>query len=213
MDQTAYLDLWELHNFRKDLDAVGVSDHSVHAPAVQDRGGDGFQFVPTDIDFLQFLQFCHFTKKEKIQGGGGHKVILRQLKRIHNENQRGIYYDFKDSLIIVILINDLSTIVFEYLKYFNTSFSTTKQKLLTLTLQIGNKKKNAHLFPLNCVCEGNNHLATQLSLNANENPTPTGQKLALIHYQCFKRAQFESMISLYGTENSRVCRGEQGYSS
>lgn len=70
------LDFWELHNFRKDFDAVGVSNHCVHAPAIHDRCRDGFQFVPTDINFFKFLQFCHFTKRN---GWENHQLTIRQL--------------------------------------------------------------------------------------------------------------------------------------
>lgn len=60
--ETTHLDFRELHNFGKDLDAVGVGDHGVHATAARDGCWDSFQFVPTDIDFFKFLQFRHFTK-------------------------------------------------------------------------------------------------------------------------------------------------------
>lgn len=68
--ETTHLDFWELHDLGKDLDAVGVGDHRVHAPAVGDGGWDGFQFVPTYINFFKFLQFCHFTKTRKSTAQG-----------------------------------------------------------------------------------------------------------------------------------------------
>lgn len=78
--QTTYLDFWELHHFRKDFNAIRMCNHGVHTPAIHHSGRDGFQFIPTDINFFKFLQFCHFTKERKIQGGAGCKIIIRQLK-------------------------------------------------------------------------------------------------------------------------------------
>lgn len=76
-----------------------MGDHGVHAPAVGDGRGDGFQLVPTDVDFFQFLQFGHFTKKEEAHRAGSPEIIVRPIKKkiLRNKSERGIYYDFKDS--------------------------------------------------------------------------------------------------------------------
>lgn len=114
----------------------------MHAPAIHDGRRDGFQFIPTDVNFFKFLQFCHFTKKDKIQGAGGQKIIIRQFKKkiIHNENKKGIYYESKDplkidlynihfmltilelkkkdSLVVAILTNDHFSLLFLSIKVF-----------------------------------------------------------------------------------------------
>ena len=74
----------------------------MHAPAIHDSCRDGLQFIPTDVNFFKFLQLCHFTKKEEIQGWAGHKIMIRKFRKkiIDNENQKVIYYDSEDSLKI-----------------------------------------------------------------------------------------------------------------
>lgn len=72
----------------------------MHAPAIQDRCWDGFQFIPTDIKFFKLLQFGHFTKRN---GGKNYQFTIRQFKWTDAMTKRT--HDFKDSLTIVIFVN------------------------------------------------------------------------------------------------------------
>ena len=89
---TTYLDFRELHNFREDFNAVGVSSHRMHASAVHDGCRDGLQFIPTKVNLFKLLQFCHFTKERENPRWTSHKISRRKFKEkiliIDHENQR-----------------------------------------------------------------------------------------------------------------------------
>ena len=95
-----YLYFRELHDFWEDFDAVGVSNHSVHASAVHDGRWNGFQFVPTDINFLQVFQLGHFARKTRI-------FLLKDTHILFwsGDESSGFHYTEKIKLQTLILVH------------------------------------------------------------------------------------------------------------
>lgn len=59
-----YLDLRQLQDFWENADVVGMCDQSVQPLTVCDGRGDGFEFVATQVQFLQLLQFIQLAETE-----------------------------------------------------------------------------------------------------------------------------------------------------
>ena len=61
--------------------------------------GMAFSLFPLTSTSSSSSSLAILLKEEETHGAGSQKVIMRQVKKkiTHNKNERGIYYDFKDS--------------------------------------------------------------------------------------------------------------------